>query len=68
MQSHGRWHLLALQGKHVNPRLTSADTASWQQLIKIVLMIEGIYKESDLVYSMIKKCQVNIHTLWLNVI
>ena len=33
MQSHGRWHLLALQGKHVNLRLTSANTASRQQLL-----------------------------------
>jgi len=51
LQSHGRWHLLALQRKHVNPRLTSANTANWQQLLRIMLMIKSVGKQSDLVYS-----------------
>jgi len=34
----------------------------------IMLLIEGIDRDSDLVYFIIKKCEVNIHTLWLNFI
>jgi len=55
MQSHGRWHLLALQSEHANITwgLASASITSWQQLMKIMFLIEGIDKESDLVYFMI---------------
>jgi len=34
--------------------LASANIASWQQLMKIMLLIEGVDKKSDLVYFIIK--------------
>jgi len=49
MQSHGRWHLLALQSEHANLSKHNKLTTTNEDYV----IDEGVDKKSDLVYFMI---------------
>ena len=53
MQSHGRWHLLALQSEHANLRVSFSKHNKLTTTNEDYVIDEGVDKKSDLVYFMI---------------